>query len=83
MVRPRQSSVCAMWRTGSPWQSLEEAEQVRSGDSNARLLLLEGCFEPSEYVAAAELGLDVAVQGEAQLDALLAAHVVRRVESCG
>ncbi|MCQ4321186.1 alanine racemase [Stutzerimonas stutzeri] len=57
--------------------SLEEAEQVRSVDSNARLLLLEGCFEPSEYVAAAELGLDVAVQGEAQLDALLAAHIER------
>ncbi|BAP78298.1 alanine racemase catabolic [Pseudomonas sp. MT-1] len=55
--------------------SLEEAEQVRSVDSNARLLLLEGCFEPSEYIAAAELGLDVAVQGEAQLDALLAAHI--------
>ncbi|MGE6993220.1 alanine racemase [Pseudomonas sp. NPDC047961] len=57
--------------------SLEEAEQVRSVDSSARLLLLEGCFEPSEYVAAAELGLDVAVQGEAQLDALLAAHIER------
>lgn len=57
--------------------SLEEAEQVRSVDANTRLLLLEGCFEPSEYVVAAELGLDVAVQGEAQLDALLAATIER------
>jgi len=57
--------------------SLEEAEQVRSVDASTRLLLLEGCFEPSEYVAAAELGLDVAVQGEAQLDELLAATIER------
>lgn len=57
--------------------SLEEAEQVRLVDASARLLLLEGCFEPSEYVAAAELGLDVAVQGQAQLDALLAAVIER------
>lgn len=57
--------------------SLEEAEQVRSVDTNTRLLLLEGCFEPDEYVVAAALGLDVAVQGEAQLDALLAATIER------
>ncbi|WP_417780746.1 alanine racemase [Stutzerimonas xanthomarina] len=57
--------------------SLEEAEQVRSVDASARLLLLEGCFEPNEYAAAAALGLDVAIQGEAQLDALLAADIER------
>lgn len=57
--------------------SLEEAEQVRSVDASARLLLLEGCFEPSEYAAATALGLDVAIQGEAQLDALLAADIER------
>ncbi|WP_417776990.1 alanine racemase [Stutzerimonas xanthomarina] len=57
--------------------SLEEAEQVRSVDASAKLLLLEGCFEPNEYAAAAALGLDVAIQGEAQLDALLAADIER------
>ncbi|MCP9337024.1 alanine racemase [Stutzerimonas xanthomarina] len=57
--------------------SLEEAEQVRSVDASARLLLLEGCFEPNEYAAAAALGLDVTIQGEAQLDALLAADIER------
>ncbi len=57
--------------------SLEEAEQVRSVDANTRLLLLEGCFEPDEYLAAADLGLDVAIQGQAQLDALLGAVLKR------
>ena len=57
--------------------SLEEAEQVRAVDRSARLLLLEGCFEPGEYVRAAELGLDVAVQGEAQANALLQASLCR------
>ena len=57
--------------------SLEEAEQVRVVDANARLLLLEGCFEASEYAAAAELGLDVAIQGEAQAAALLRAKLER------
>ncbi|MFG3453556.1 alanine racemase [Stutzerimonas stutzeri] len=57
--------------------SLEEAEQVRAVDANARLLLLEGCFEASEYAAAAELGLDVAIQGEAQAAALLRAKLER------
>jgi alanine racemase len=55
--------------------SLEEAEQVRAADPHARLLLLEGCFEADEYVRAAELGLDVAVQGEAQATALLQASI--------
>lgn len=57
--------------------SLEEAEQVRTVDADVRLLLLEGCFEPAEYRAAAELGLDVAIQGEAQVDALLDAKIER------
>lgn len=51
--------------------SLEEAEQVRAVARDARLLLLEGCFERSEYARAAQLALDVAVQGETQLQALL------------
>lgn len=57
--------------------SLEEAEQVRTVVADARLLLLEGCFEPSEYASAAALGLDVAIQGEAQATALLDARVER------
>jgi alanine racemase len=57
--------------------SLEEAEQVRAVDADARLLLLEGCFESSEYAAAAELGIDVAIQGEAQATALLDAKIER------
>lgn len=57
--------------------SLEEAEQVRAADPDARLLLLEGCFESDEYVRAAELGLDVAVQGEAQATALLKASIIQ------
>lgn len=57
--------------------SLEEAEQVRAVDRDARLLLLEGCFEPEEYIGAAELRLDVAVQGEAQAIALLDASITQ------
>ena len=36
---------------------LEEAEVIRGCAPEARILLLEGCFEPSEYLRAAELGL--------------------------
>lgn len=57
--------------------SLEEAEQVRAFSPDSRLLLLEGCFEASEYARAAQLGLDVAVQGEAQATALLSASLER------
>ena len=57
--------------------SLEEAEQVRTVNRGARLLLLEGCFEAGEYTRAAELGLDVAVQGEAQAMALVDAPLAR------
>ncbi|WP_313085508.1 alanine racemase [Pseudomonas sp.] len=59
--------------------SLEEAEQVRAAHPHARLLLLEGCFEPREYLAASELALDVAVQGEAQAAALLDTAIDRPV----
>lgn len=59
--------------------SLEEAEQVRSVIPAARLLLLEGCFEPAEYATASRLGLDVAVQGEAQAVALLNAVIERPI----
>lgn len=56
---------------------IEEAEVVREVAPTARLLLLEGCFEPAELPRAAELGLDIAVQGEAQAEALLAADLAR------
>ncbi|MFC3606842.1 alanine racemase [Stutzerimonas tarimensis] len=57
--------------------SLEEGAEVRAMHGEARILLLEGCFEPSEYQAAAQLQLDVAVQGEAQAQALLSASLTR------
>ncbi|MCP8465171.1 alanine racemase [Pseudomonas sp. ZM23] len=50
---------------------LEEAAEVRALHADARILLLEGCFEPSEYLIAAQLRLDVAVQGPEQAHALL------------
>ena len=56
---------------------LEEAEVVRTSAPQARILLLEGCFEPCEYLRAAELGLDVAVQDMRQADWLLAAGLAR------
>ncbi|MFK8398546.1 alanine racemase [Pseudomonas sp. BGr12] len=54
---------------------LEEAAEVRALHAGARILLLEGCFEPSEYLIAAQLRLDVAVQGPEQAQALLAAQL--------
>ncbi|KAF1052825.1 MAG: Alanine racemase, biosynthetic [Stenotrophomonas maltophilia] len=51
---------------------LEEAAEVRALNGSARILLLEGCFEPAEYRVAAQLQLDVAVQGVEQAEALLA-----------
>ncbi|CDF86553.1 Alanine racemase, biosynthetic [Pseudomonas knackmussii B13] len=55
--------------------SLEEAAEVRALHGTARVLLLEGCFEPSECRVAAQLRLDVAVQGEEQAVALLASEL--------
>ncbi len=52
--------------------SLEEAADVRAMHGLARILLLEGCFEPGEYRIAAHLGLDVAVRDDDQAEALLA-----------
>lgn len=54
---------------------LEEAAEVRALHANARILLLEGCFEPAEYSVAARLGLDVAAQGREQAEELLAARL--------
>jgi alanine racemase len=51
---------------------LEEALVVRELNSSARILLLEGCFEAAEYQLAAQLCLDVVVQGAEQAEALLA-----------
>lgn len=54
---------------------LEEALVVRELTASARILLLEGCFEADEYQLAAQLGLDVVVQGVEQAEALLAAEL--------
>lgn len=56
---------------------LEEAESVRLSAPDSRVLLLEGCFEPAEYLRAAELGLDVAIQDRRQADWLVAADLSR------
>lgn len=57
--------------------SLEEAAEVRAMQGEARILLLEGCFEPSEYAIAAQLGLDLVVQSAAQARALIASELAR------
>ncbi len=57
--------------------SLEEAAEVRAMHGEARILLLEGCFEASEYPIAAQLGLDLVVQNAAQAKALLASELSR------
>lgn len=57
--------------------SLEEAAEVRAMHGEARILLLEGCFEASEYPIAAQLGLDVVIQSAAQAEALLAGELSR------
>lgn len=51
--------------------SVEEARVVREQAPQARLLLLEGCFDAEDCSAAMELGLDVAVQGAEQAQRLL------------
>ena len=56
---------------------LEEAAEVRALHADARLLLLEGCFEAAEYQLAAQLGLDVVVHTEPQAVQLLAASLRR------
>lgn len=50
---------------------LEEAERVRRVASQARLLLLEGCFAVAEYQRAAELGVDVVLHSAEQAEGLL------------
>lgn len=57
--------------------SLEEAAEVRAMHGEARILLLEGCFEASEYPIAAQLNLDLVLQSEAQAEALLASELSR------
>lgn len=57
--------------------SLEEAAEVRAMQGEARILLLEGCFSAEELPMAAQLRLDLVVQGEEQLAALLAAQLPR------
>lgn len=57
--------------------SLEEAAEVRAMHAEARILLLEGCFSADELPMAAHLGLDLALQGPEQVEALLAADLPR------
>ena len=56
---------------------LEEAAEVRALQGEARILLLEGCFDASEYQFAAQLGLDVVLHSEQQAQQLLAAALSR------
>ncbi|MHA6492355.1 alanine racemase [Pseudomonas borbori] len=56
---------------------LEEAVEVRGVHGEARVLLLEGCFDAAEYPLAARLGLDVVVHSERQAEQLLAAKLER------
>jgi alanine racemase len=55
--------------------SLEEAAEVRALHGTARILLLEGCFEATEYQLAAQLGLDLLLHNERQAQQLLAASL--------
>ncbi|MGL4316335.1 MAG: alanine racemase [Pseudomonas sp.] len=55
--------------------SLEEAAEVRALHGEARILLLEGCFAAEELPIAAQLRLDIVVQGAEQAEALLAAQL--------
>ena len=57
--------------------SVEEAREVREQAPQARILLLEGCFDAEDCVAAMELRLDVAVQGVEQAQRLLDCAPVR------
>jgi alanine racemase len=57
--------------------SLEEAAEVRALHADARILLLEGCFEALEYQFAAQLGLDVVLHSEQQALQLLDASLLR------
>ncbi|MDM8348489.1 alanine racemase [Pseudomonas sp. sp1636] len=56
---------------------LEEAVEVRARHGEARILLLEGCFEAAEYQLAAQLGLDLVLQDERQAADFLAAKLSR------
>lgn len=58
---------------------LEEAIEVRAVNGAARIVLLQGCFSDDEYLIASELGLDLVVQGQEQLQALLNSPLKRAV----
>lgn len=60
--------------------SLEEALEVRAVNAEARLLLLQGCFETDEYPLAARHGLDIVVQNAEQLQQLLSAELARPLD---
>lgn len=68
------ASVVAALRTeadGFAVCSVEEARVVREQAPDARVLLLEGCFDLEDCRAAMELGLDISVQGAEQARRLL------------
>lgn len=54
-----------------------EATQVRAMHARARILLLEGCFEVSEYRMAAQLRLDVVLHSVLQVEQLLASELAQ------
>ncbi len=56
---------------------LGEAGEVRGLHMLARVLLLQGCFEPAEFRMAAQMELDVVVQGPEQAEMLLATRLVK------
>lgn len=58
---------------------LEEALEIRTVVPEARVLLLEGCFEAEEYQIAAQQGLDVAVGSDLQAETLLALELPRPI----
>ncbi|WP_210398307.1 alanine racemase [Motiliproteus sediminis] len=50
---------------------IEEAEQLRAAGIDHRLVLLEGIFDPSELPKVDQLGLDLVIHSDYQIDALL------------
>jgi alanine racemase len=59
---------------------LAEAERARAAGWTRPILLLEGCFEPADLVAAQRLGLTCVVHGEEQLRMLELANLPAPVD---
>lgn len=58
----------------------DEALRCRAAGWTGPLMLLEGCFQISDWVVAAEQGLTVAVHNQEQLDMLLSASLHKPVD---